>query len=682
MTIVGVDVGGTFTDVFRFDPASGGFATAKVQTTPNNQMDGLTTGMSSVADLSAVGTLVHGTTVGTNALLQRGGARTGLITTRGFRDVLEMRRRDRPETWGLWGSFEPIVPRDLRLEVEERTLADGTILTPVDTKKIREACAQLLDAGVEALCIAFINAYANPQNEETALAAARAVWPTPHLVAATAVLPEIREFERTSTAALNAYLQPPMARYLGGLEKRLRGDGFDGRILIVRSNGGTTVPDDAARLPIRTALSGPAAGVIAGARLAEASGYRNVITCDMGGTSFDVAVIADGEIATSAETAIDFGLLIRSPMIEITAIGAGGGSIAHVDASGFLEVGPDSAGADPGPACYGRGGAQPTVTDANLVLGRINAARPIGGTLTELDHAAALQAIAHNVGVPLGLDRLPAAEAILRIANAKLAGAIRLVSIERGHDPRDFTAILFGGAGGLHACALLREVGLERALVPRFPGVTSALGCVLAELRWDAVQTVNRPLEPGSLRALTEELRDRAEAGTAQLADWGAEIDTLATGFVFDMAYVGQSHSVQVPLPITAERPLSALTVDAVRAAFETRYQALSGRILDLPIRVVTMRVTVTAPKPSFDFSVFAPTGDTTVAPRGHRTVRCDGAEQDAPVYDRLSLPVDAVIDGPAVLEQPDATVFVEPGFRATIDAFGSVVLTRAEPMC
>jgi N-methylhydantoinase A len=676
--VVGVDVGGTFTDVFLLDPANGRFATAKVPTTARNQAEGLAAGVSQVADPSAIRTLVHGTTVGTNALLQRGGARTGLITTRGFRDALEMRRRDRPETWGLWGSFEPIVPRDLRLEVEERTLADGTILMAVDPEDVRAACQQLLDAGVEALCIAFINAYANPSNEEAALAAAREIWPTPHVVSATAVVPEIREFERTSTAALNAYVQPLMARYLDGLESRLRRDSFDGRVLIVQSNGGTTVPEDAARLPIRTALSGPAAGVIAGAGLAQAGGYRNVITCDMGGTSFDVAVIAQDEIASSAETAIDFGLVIRSPMIEISTIGAGGGSIAHVDASGFLEIGPESAGADPGPACYGRGGARPTVTDANLVLGRINATRPIGGVLQTLDATAARSAIDRFVGEPLDLEGPAAAEAILRIADAKLSGAIRLVSIERGHDPRDFTAIMFGGGGGLHACALLRDVGLDRALLPRFPGVTSALGCILAEPRRDTVHTVNRALEADALAAIVREMQKRAAAEQAQLRAWGAEPDALETRFMFDMAYVGQSHSVQVPLVVSDGAPTLGLTVDTVRTAFEERYQALSGRILALPIRVVTVRVTVTARKPSFDFALFAPpTGSVEAASRGSRDVWCDGAGREASVYDRLSLPVEVSIDGPAVLEQPDATIFVEPAFRATIDDCGSVVLAR-----
>ncbi|MGI9484292.1 MAG: hydantoinase/oxoprolinase family protein, partial [Geminicoccaceae bacterium] len=494
--VIGVDVGGTFTDVFLLDEDAGTITTAKVPSTRDDQSRGFIDGIAQeVTDFSIIRSVVHGTTVGTNSLLERKGARTGIITTEGFRDVLEMRRRDRPTTWGLRGAFEPVVERGDRREVSERTLADGSILEPVDLDAVQRQAEKLAEIGCQAVCIFFINGYANNNNEARAVEVVRSLWPNDYVTAATEILPEIREFERLSTATLNAYLQPVVSAYIDRLETGLADQGFDGEVLIVQSNGGVMAVDMAKRFPVRTALSGPAAGVIAGRSIAKAAGFENVITCDMGGTSFDVSLIAGGEAALAPQTSIDFGMVVRTPMIEITTIGAGGGSIAWVDKSGLLQVGPESAGSDPGPVCYGLGSSCPTVTDANLVVGRIDPERPIGGKLDRLDIEAARLAIEADVAKPLGLSIEDGAEAILRLANAKMAGAIRLVSIEKGHDPSTFAAMPFGGGGALHAGALIKEVGLGAALVPRFPGVTSALGCVVADLRHDRVQTVNRLLD-------------------------------------------------------------------------------------------------------------------------------------------------------------------------------------------
>ncbi|MEC8028806.1 MAG: hydantoinase/oxoprolinase family protein, partial [Pseudomonadota bacterium] len=334
--IVGVDVGGTFTDVFFLDEAAGTTAIAKVPTTKPDQSAGFLDGIrAEVSDFATIATVVHGTTVATNALLEKNGARTGIITTAGFRDVLEMRRRDRPRTWGLWGQFSPVVPRDLRLEVAERTLADGTRHTEIDPAEVAEAARTLRARGVEAVAIVFINAYANPANEQAALAAVKAVWPNEYVVTSHEILPEIREFERTSTTTLNAYLQPPIATYLRRLEDALRAEACDGDVLIVQSNGGVMTLETACQRPIRTALSGPAAGVIASAHIAEKAGFPNVITCDMGGTSFDVSLVVDGASTLTAQAAVDFGMVVRTPMIEMTTIGAGGGSIAWVDRGGL-----------------------------------------------------------------------------------------------------------------------------------------------------------------------------------------------------------------------------------------------------------------------------------------------------------------------------------------------------------
>lgn len=680
--LAGVDVGGTFTDVFVLDERAGTATVAKVPSTPQNQAEGFLTGLEAgTGSLDRLATVVHGTTVGTNALLERKGAATGIITTAGFRDVLEMRRRDRPRTWGLWGTFEPVVPRDRRLEVAERTLADGTVRLAIDPEEVKDAARTLIERGCEAVAIVFINAYANDTNERAALAAVRSVWPTEHVSASHTIVPEIREFERTSTTTLNAYLQPTIGRYLGRLETALQDRGSDAQVLIVQSNGGVMTVGTARQYPVRTALSGPAAGVIAAAHIGEAAGYPNMVTCDMGGTSFDVSLVAGGQSALAAQTSIDFGMVVRSPMIEIITIGAGGGSIARVDAGGLLQVGPESAGSDPGPVCYGQGNDRPTVTDANLVLGRINADRPIGGKLDRLDLGAARQAVTAHVSEPLGLDSPEAgAEAIIQVANAKMAGAIRVVSIERGHDPKDFVAVPFGGGGSLHAGALIRDVGLKKALVPRYPGVTSALGCTIADLRQDFVGTWNTLLDSLDTEALSREIQTLSARGTATVNGAGVTLEGVETRVELDMLYIGQTHTVAVPLAV----PTSGV-VDrtAIEAAFEAAYVATFGRLLSgIPMRVMNLRVAVVGKRPHFDLALLAPDTDATMegARRGIRTIFVDGGWREAAIYDRLALPAGATIDGPAILEQSDTTILIEPGLVGTVDHFGNVLIGEQEP--
>lgn len=678
---IGVDVGGTFTDLFFFDEATGQCDVAKVPSTPANQAIGFMDGIAQrVNDLATVQTIVHGTTVGTNALLERKGAPTGIITTQGFRDILEMRRRDRPHTWGLWGTFEPVVPRDRRIDVPERTLADGTIHEAVDLDAVKAAAQTLLDRGAEALVIFFVNAYANPANELAALDAVRTVWPNDHIVASSEILPEIREFERASTTTLNASLQPVIGAYLGSLEDQLGEGGFGGQLLIVQSNGGVMTVETAKRRPIRTALSGPSAGVIAGGHIARAAGFPNVITGDMGGTSFDVALIVDGESALAAQTTIDFGMVVRTPMIEMTTIGAGGGSIAWVDRGGLLQIGPESAGADPGPVCYGLGNDRPTVTDANVVLGRINAERPIGGKLDRLDVEASKRALMTHVGAPLDLDAEEAAEAVIRVANAAMAGAIRLVSIERGHDPTNFALMPFGGGGALHAGALIQDVGLAHALVPRFPGVTSALGCIIADMRHDFVRTLNKPLDAVDIPALDADIVSIAQEGAELLDSAGASFEARQIVVEFDMSYVGQTHTVVTPINLEIGEARSGVTTEGIRLAFEAAYRRIYGRLLDdVPVRLLNLRMAVIGKRPQFDLTALRPDDGLTVeaARTGDRQVRARGQWRPTPIFDRLALPVEAEIAGPAILEQADTTIFVDPGLCARVDEFGNVILER-----
>ena len=679
-SLVGVDVGGTFTDLFFMDEAAGTFSTAKVPSNRGDEAVGFLAGLKAGGAIDRLGSIVHGTTVGTNALLERKGARVGLITTPGFRDALEMRRRDRRSTWGLWGDFSPVVDRDVRVEVRERTLADGTIREVVDPQEVREAAEALIAKGVTALAIVFINAYANPANERAAAEAARAVWPNDHVSVSSEILPEIREFERASTTALNAYLQPVVGSYLAKLEEALAAERFGGPFHIVQSNGGVMSTATARRLPVRTALSGPAAGVIAAAAIAEAAGYPDVITGDLGSTSFDVSLIAGGAAALAAQTTIDFGLVIRNPMIEITTIGAGGGSIAHVDKGGLLEVGPESAGSRPGPVAYGQGGERPTLTDANIVLGRINAERPIGGALQRLDVEAAAEAIQRHVGVPLGLDVHAAAEAIIRVADARMAGAIRLVSIERGHDPAKFALVPFGGGGALHAGALIADIGLKAALVPRFPGVTSAMGCVIADIRHDQVRTLNLALDGLDAEALDRRMVAEGAAAHAVVAGAGLAVQRIDVVFELDMHYLGQTHTVAVPLPVTIADGRTGVTAGIVRQAFETAYSRAFSRLLPgLGIRIVNLRTAAIGRRPRVDLSALAPGADASLdtARTGERKVWF-GGWRETTIWSRLDLPVGAVIEGPAILEQPDATTVVPPGQRGRVDTLGNLILERS----
>ena len=678
--IIGVDVGGTFTDVFVLNEETGTASVAKVPTTRPDQSGGFLDGIRrEIQDLSEISVVVHGTTAGTNALLERKGAKTGVICTEGLRDVLEMRRRDRPRTWGLRGDFEPIVDRRNRLEVPERTLADGSIRSEVDLNAVRSAAEQLLEDGCEAAAILFANAYANPANEAAAVAVLRDIWPNAHVSASHEILPEIREFERFSTTALNAYLQPEISGYLGRLETALRSDGFEGELMIVQSNGGVMAVDTACKMPVRTALSGPAAGVIAAGYIAGSAGFENIITGDMGGTSFDVSLIHEGQSILSPQTSIDFGMVVRTPMIEITTIGAGGGSIAWADKGGLLNIGPESAGSHPGPVAYGLGNDRPTVTDANIVLGRIDPENPIGGKLDRLDVEAASKAIDIHVGTPLGLSTLEAAEAILTVANSRMAGAIRLVGIERGFDPKRFAFMPFGGGGALHAGAMLIETGIERAIVPRYPGVTSAMGCVIADMRQDFVQTINTLVSTLDEVTLAAFMQSHVDQGIALLEASKTKFDSLELSFELDMAYIGQTHTVPVLIQIeTVDGKVIPPNKLQVEAAFDAAYRATFGRLLNNGVRrILNLRSAVTGKRPKFDLATLAPTSKTAAKPIAMRKVHFGTDWHDTAIYDRLGLPINTLIKGPAILTQPDTTVLIEPNLQGRVDSFGNTIIEK-----
>ena len=664
--VAGVDVGGTFTDLVIFDPVSGDVRLAKVPTTLPNQSGGVLAAFEAAgADLAALDLIVHGTTTTTNAVLERRLAKTGLITTMGFRDVLELGRRTRPHAYGMSGHFVPIIPRDLRLEVAERMDARGRVITPLDEKAFQDAVAALQQSGCESLVIHFLHAYANPAHELRAAEIAAQHWPNAYITTGHSLLSEAREYERGVTAAVNASVQPVLERYISRLAGELAAKGYSRDLLVMNGNGGMVSAAHVAREAVKTVMSGPASGVMAAVATGRRAGFANLLTYDMGGTSTDVAMIKGGVAPVSNEIEVEYAMPIHVPMVDVRTVGAGGGSIARVDESGMLRVGPDSAGSYPGPVCYGRGGERVTISDANLLLGRLPAHR--FGQAAD----AARAAMEAQIARPLGLSVEAAAEAVLRIANTHMAGAIRMVSISLGADPRDFALFAFGGAGPLHAVALARELSVPKVLVPARPGITNALGCVVADLRHDFVRTLNRPLDAADMDQVHEVLATQEDEGRRLIAEERIEVRDVRSEYSADMQFLGQTHLLRVPLPsATPSR-------DDLQRLFEAAYNARFK--VDLPeirANLMNLNVSVTGRRAEMDLSrLIDPAGRRAQAePQETRRVWF-GAWVDTPVYWRDHLPLKLNMQGPAIIEQMDTTLVVEPGCRITSDSDGNLIV-------
>ncbi len=667
--VAGVDVGGTFTDLVLVDGSNGGqVRVAKIPTTLDNQAFGVVQALEAAGQaISDIDLIVHGTTTTTNAVLERRLARTGMITTRGFRDIIELGRRTRPNAYGMSGRFTPLIPRNLRLEVAGRIEATGKVREPLD-----EAGGGL-ELGCESLVIHFIHAYANPAHEDRAAEIARDIWPNGYITTGHSLLSEAREFERGVTAAVNASVQPILERYVVRLRSELRSRGYRREFLIMNGNGGMISANHVTREAAKTVMSGPASGVMAAAYTGRRAGLANLVTYDMGGTSTDVALIRDTQPAVSNEIELEYAMPIHLPMADVRTIGAGGGSIARIDDAGLLQVGPDSAGATPGPICYGRGGLEPTISDANLLLGRLNPARLLAvDAPVSVDQIAAT--FADRLGRRIGVDAYQAAGAVLRVANLKMAGAVRMVSIAKGHDPRDFALFAFGGAGPLHATALARELGIPKVLVPARPGLTNALGCVVADLRHDFVNTLNRPVATLDVEQANAILARQTAAGRELIAQEAVQPDTVRVEHSADMQFTGQTHLIKVPLPSPAidREELQSLFEDAYFARFRVKLPEIRAQLVNLNTSVIGVRRTV-------DLSALIDRGGRAAALAGaldaSRPVWFGGVWVETPVYQRERLPLDAVINGPAILEQLDATTVLEPGDRATGDGDGNLVV-------
>ncbi len=674
-SIIGVDVGGTFTDLVLLSP-DGQVRLAKTPSTLDNQAFGVLNALADAkADLPNVSLIVHGTTTTTNAVLERKLCKTGLITTQGFRDVLELGRRTRPQAYGMFGEFQPIIPRDLRLEVGERMLANGTVHSKLDEQAVRDAARTLRDMGCESVVIHFLHAYANPDHEIRAAEIIAENWPNEYITMGHALLSESREFERGVTAAVNASVQPLLQRYVDKLAVELAAKGYKHDVLVMNGNGGMVSAQSVAREAAKTVMSGPASGVMAAAYTGQRAGYPNLLTYDMGGTSTDVALIRDAQPAVSHEIELEYAMPIHVPMVDVRTVGAGGGSIAHVNAAGLLEVGPQSAGADPGPICYGKGGTTPTISDANLLLGRLNPPVKSGGESPDQMKARVSAIFTEKLGQPLGLDATAAAEAVLRIANAKMAGAIRMVSISLGADPRDFALFAFGGAGPLHASALARELGVPKVLVPCRPGITNALGCVVADLRHDFVRTVNRPLDTLIEGEIHAAFAEQIATGSALIDKEPITLTGIRHLFSVDMQFIGQTHLLRVALD--SPTPDRATLQRLFEAAYFDRFQV---ELDDIRVNLVNVNTSVIGARPPLDLSkLIDPTGrknTVTDAQTDTRRVLFDGQWHDTPIYWRDHLPLDAEIQGPANIEQMDTTTLIEPGDTAHGDGEGNILIS------
>lgn len=674
---VAVDIGGTFTDLQIQDARNGTVHDFKSPTTSDDPSRGLINAIAGAAErfgfsTGDIGMILHGSTIATNAVLERKLPKGGLVTTLGFEDVLEIGRHMRQNVYAL--RAEPravLIPRNLRAGVAERVRADGRVETPLDRQAVRDVGQRFLDAGVEAVALAFLHAYRNPVHE---LEAADILSGLPGLAVATshATSPEIREYERTSTTVLNALLMPVISNYLNTLAERLASNGILGKLYLVQSNGGLASPEEAARLPAKLLLSGPAGGAMAMAGLAQRHGLENVVGLDMGGTSADVSVVLDGRVGETGQGTID-GLPVRLPMVEIRTIGAGGGSIARCDAQA-MRVGPQSAGSAPGPACYARGGQQPTVTDANLVLGRIDANAFLGGEMVLDVEAASTSCM--TIADPLGLGLEETADGIVRIANASMANAVRLSLFEKGSDPSDFTLVPFGGAAGLHACAVAAELEIKSIVFPARASTLSAGGILTTDLRHDFSRSELIVLGPDSVEALADAVATLRTMADARLDSDGVAADKRKILISADMRYRGQAYEITTPWSAiesgqSVDASAQAALIDAFHALHLSRYAHNS---LEDTVEAVTIRAMAIGELARSDSG---PSVEQSLGNRGRsRSVNVDGAWRTVPVVDRAGVSVEPV-QGPLVVEEDYSVLLIADGWSLRSNGQGDLIAVR-----
>ena len=676
---IGIDSGGTFTDVCLFDDTTGKITVWKVASTPDDPSraiaQGTEQGVTRVgATPAALSYFGHGTTVATNTLIQHRGVKTGLITTEGFRDLLEIGRQKRPDLYDLQADKpQVLVTRDMRFGVPERVRFDGTVETKLDEDEVRRVARVLKAADVQAVAIAFLYGFVRPEHELRARAIVLEEMPHAFVSTSHEVAPEFREYERTSTAVVNAYLGPVMRSYIQRLSARLKELGVGVTPQLTQSNGGVIGFDTAARLPVRTLLSGPSTGVVAAQAIGQMTGIKNLITFDMGGTSTDVALLQNGEAKLASE-AIVHGYPIKAPMLDIHTVGAGGGSIAHIDSGGLLKVGPRSAGADPGPVCYDRGNREPAVTDANVVLQTLNPDYLLGGRMPIKRTLA--QAAIGALSATLGMDAMATAQGILSVVTANMAKAIRVISVQKGHDPRDYALVAFGGAGPLHAARLARELDMKTIIVPRNPGICCALGLLLTDLRADFAATrllLVGDRDAGAVAALFAGLEQQAAHWFAAEAVGPAGRQIRRT---VDMRYQGQNYELSIDVP---DGPITHATLQTLANGFAAVHKRIYGYAADEePVQMVTFRVAAVGLVPKAQFQPEPDAGpDASLAIMGTREVWFPETNGFVPckVYDREKLRSGNRIAGPAIVEQMDATTMLLPGMTGRVEPYLNLIL-------
>ncbi len=671
---VAVDIGGTFTDLVCFDETSGEVRTGKVSTTPQDLSSGIVEAMQgAVPDLSSVNFFVHGSTAGLNAFLERRGAPVALITTRGFRDVYEIGRANRPEMYNLhYRKPTPLVPRRHIYEVTERTAYDGTIEEPLDEAGLEGLANEIAANNFTAVAICFLHAYVNSRHESRAGEILRRLLPGVHISLSHEVASEWREYERTSTTVINAYVAPIIDSYLGALEEKLAGK-LQTPVHIMQSNGGIMTSQVARSKPIQTLFSGPVGGAIGLAALGKSLGLTHLIGVDMGGTSFDVSLVIDGAAESVTQLSLE-GHPILTPAVNIHTVGAGGGSVAYVEGGG-LRVGPRSAGAEPGPACYGRGGTEPTVTDANVFLGRVNPAFFLGGRM-KLDKELAASAL-RQVGDELGLPAVELAEGVCRVVNANMANAIRQITVEQGLDPREFVLVAFGGAGPMHAVFLADELAISRVIVPRSPGNFSAFGMLQSDIQHDMVQAAFRRMPDATEQVVSAELALAEERAASILAEDGVDSERMDFIRSAEMRYVGQEYALQIPFP---GNRCDQAALDQLPELFHRAHQVRYGHSNTAEtVELVNLRVTALG---RIDKPALVPleTGgaDGQAPSHSERLVSFEGDQHPTAIFLRSELRPGHQIAGPAIVEEASCTTVIPPGYAANVDAFGNLDITAS----
>lgn len=677
---IGVDTGGTFTDVSLIEESTGKMYITKVPSTPENVSIGVLNGVKEIIENTNIkykdlNFFIHGSTVATNALLERKGAKSALLTTKGFKDVLQIGRQTRPKLYDFRArKSDPFIPRNLRIELNERIDAQGNVMKSVDYDEVLKIGERLKNENIESLAICFINSYLNPINEMKVKEILEGVIPDTSITLSFDVLPEIKEYERTSTVVANAYVLPKMKSYLKFLETSIKKMGIPSSLYIMQSNGGVISTDTAITMPVRTILSGPAGGVIAGSIVANKTSSKDLITIDMGGTSLDAALIKNGNPQYTTTSEIE-GHPIKVPMIEMHTIGSGGGSIAWIDSGGALRVGPHSAGANPGPVCYGKGGTEVTVSDANVILGRLNPESILGGKM-KLDLASARKVLNEKIAIPLGVSIEEAAEGILKVVNANMVRGIRVVSIEKGHDTRDFSLMAFGGAGPLHAVDIALELGCKEVLVPPSPGITCAIGMLMADVRHDYVKSFTSKISKMDYKTVNNVIYDLEQSASLDLKKEGFQEERTEFKISLDLRYCNQAFEINIPLK---ENYVSEEVIaDAIEEFHQTHEKVYGFDRRDEDLEVVNVRGIGLGiiEKIQIDEKASGSNGEGATSNKiSTRSVYFGGSYIETTIYKDLICSEGLVIKGPAIIEQFDTTIVIHPSFNAQIDQYGNIVI-------